>query len=495
MQNQLPVSRVVNVGVVLTPKGAQAQSLSNLLLLGTSTVLDTVERYREYGTLADVANDFGTSGAEYLGAQAWFGQSPQPTNLLIGRWVNADAAGGLRCGLLSASQQDMSAWTVITNGGFKYSKDGGSLTNVTGLNFSAATNLNAVASTIQAALTGVNVVWNATYSRFEFTSTTTGAASAVSFLQAPTSGTDISNFLAGRSTSTGAYVFAGQVAESALAAVQYFDNAIGQKFYGLCIPAITLNADHIAVAGYIQGAGAKHWYGLTSADAAILSAVSTTDIAAQMQALGYNRTAVQYSSQNPYAVISAMARILTTDYNGNNTTITLKFKQEPGVVYENLTLTQANALEAKNCNVFVQYNNNTAILEQGVMSDGTFIDIVTGTDWLAVTIQNALYNLLYTSPTKIPQTDQGQQLLTNQVESICAQGVTNGLLAPGVWNSQGFGQIKQGDYLQKGYYVYSPSFNSQLQSDRAARHAMPIQVAAKLAGAIHDSTVTINVNP
>ena len=491
--NQLPVSRVVNVGVVLTPKGAQSQSLSNLLLLGTATVLDTVERYRTYSTLADVAADFGTSGAEYLGAQVWFGQSPQPTSLLIGRWLQAAAAGGLRCGLLSVAQQAMANWTVITNGGFKYQKDGGALTNVTGLNFSAAANLNAVAAIIQAALTGVTVTWNSVYSRFEFVSTTTGATSAISFLQAPTAGTDISGFLAGMSTSNGAYVYVGQAAESALDAVAYFENAISQDFYGLVIPAAA-TSDHLAVAGFIQGATAKHWYGVTSSDAAIMSTASTTDVASQLKALGYNRTAVQYSSKNAYAVISAMARILTTDYNGNNTVITLKFKQEPGVVYENLTTSQANAVEAKNANVFVQYNNDTAILEQAVMCNGTFIDIVTGTDWLAVTIQTALYNLLYTSPTKIPQTDQGQQLLTNQVESICAQGVTNGLLAPGVWNSQGFGQIKQGDYLQKGYYVYSASFNSQLQSDRAARHAMPIQVAAKLAGAIHDSTVTINVN-
>ena len=128
------------------------------------------------------------------------------------------------------------------------------------------------------------------------------------------------------------------------------------------------------------------------------------------------------------------------------------------------------------------------------MANGEFADVITGTDWLAVSLQRALYNLLYTSTTKIPQTDQGQQLLLTTSESVCAQAVNNGLLAPGVWNSGGFGQITQGDFLPKGYYVWSASFDQQDPADRAARRAMPIQIAAKLAGAIHDIQVTANVN-
>src|ERR1019366_926486 len=186
----VPVSRVVAVSVSLTPAGAQAQSLSNLLLLGVSNVIDTVERTRTYTTLAGVAQDFGTSAAEYLAAQRWFGQSPQPTQLTIGRWINAAASGGLRCAPLSAAQQVISLWSVVSNGGFTFSKDGGSPTNITGLNFTGTTNLNAVAALIQGALTGVTCVWNASYQRFEFQSATTGATSAVSFLTPPGGGTD-----------------------------------------------------------------------------------------------------------------------------------------------------------------------------------------------------------------------------------------------------------------------------------------------------------------
>jgi len=479
------------VSVILTPAGAQAQSISDLLLLGTSTVIDNVERYRVYSSLTGVANDFGTSAVEYLASALWFSQSPQPTRIYIGRWINAASSGGLRCASLSAAQQ--AALLAVTTGQFKLAKDGAAVTNYGPLNFSAAANMNAVAAIIQAALTAVTVVWNATLSRFEFTSGTTGAASSISFLTAGTAN-DISAALGGTAASSGAYLFVGQALETALAAVTLFDGIIGQKWYCVCVPA-AVPADQVAIGGFVEGTTNKHIQALTSNDANILQAAQTTDVAYQLKQLGYKRTFVQYSSTNPYAALSAMARILTTDYNANSTVITLKFKQEPGVVYENLTPTQADAAKEKNANIFVQYDNLTAILQEGTMADGTFADIVIGCDWLAITVQNALYNLLYTSTTKIPQTDQGQSLLLTQCEAICAQGVANGLLAPGIWNSGGFGQLKQGDFLQKGYYCYSASFNTQLQSDRTARHAMPIQIAAKLAGAIHDINVIINVNP
>lgn len=493
MTSTVPVSRVVAVSVSLTPAGALAQSLSNLLLLGTSAIIDTVERIRNYSDLASVAQDFGTSAPEYLAAVRWFGQSPQPTNLTIGRWLNAAASGGLRCAPLSAAQQALSAWTPITSGGFSYHKDGGVAVNVTGLNFSAATNLNAVASIIQTALTGVMVVWNANYGRFEFTSSTTGASSAVSFLTAPSGGIDISGQLGALSTSSGAYVFAGASAESALDCVTLMDLNYGQTWYACVIPAAA-DSDHLAVGAFLEGTSTKHIYAVTTQEAGVLVAATTSDIASQLKTLNLSRTFTQFSSTDAYAVLSAMARILTTDFSGSNTVMTLKFKTEPGVTPETLNVNQANAAEAKNANLFLLFNNNTAIIEQGVMANGEFLDIVTGTDWLALTIQTNIYNLLYTSPTKIPQTDQGMQLLTTQVEAVCSQAVNNGLLAPGVWNSNGFGILKEGDYMAKGFYVYSQPVAQQDQAKRAARMATPIQVAAKLAGAIHSASVAILVN-
>ena len=186
--------------------------------------------------------------------------------------------------------------------------------------------------------------------------------------------------------------------------------------------------------------------------------------------------------------------ILTTDYTANNTVITLMYKQEPGVVAEQLNATQLAALKGFNCNVFVEYDNNTAIIEPGVVASGDFIDTIFGADWLAIDIQNTYFNTLYSSPTKIPQTDKGNHILATAIEAVCSQAVDNGLLAPGTWTQAGFGALNQGDYLSKGYYVYMPPIASQNPADRAARHAVTAQVAGKLSGAIHDGDIILNIN-
>jgi hypothetical protein len=496
MQPSLALSRIVKVDVLLSPAGAQAQSLSNMLILGTSNVIDSSERYRSYNLLADVASDFGTTAMEYLAASKWFSQVPQPTELLIGRWVNANSRGGLRGATLSASAQAIASWNAITTGSFKIAKNGAAGVDVTGLNFSGAANLNAVAGIIAAAagMTGTTtVVWNATYARFEIESTTAGVTSAIGFLVPAATGTDISAKLGMTAASSGAYVYTGQVAETALAAVALMDNLLGQQWYGLAIPAGT-NDDHLAVAAYIEGSGTKHTYWVTSAEAGALVDNSSTDLGYLLSQLNVRRTYWQFSSSNPYAAISAAARILTTDYSGANTVITLKFKNEPGIIAEYLNASQANALEGKNGNVFVHYNNDTSILEQGVMADGTYTDVVCATDALAIEIQTALFNVLYTSVTKIPQTDAGQQILLATCEAVCSAYVTNGALAPGVWQSNGFGLLKTGDFMEKGFYVYSQSFSVQSQANRGARKAMPIQIAAKLAGAVHSVDVAVTVN-
>jgi hypothetical protein len=496
MTQALPVSRLINVGVVIAPKAAQQQNLSSMLLLGTSEVIDTQERYRIYATIDAVSADFGTTAPEYLAALLWFSQSPQPAPILIGRWANVATKGGVRGKPLSATEQALANFTAIVAGSFSYQKDGAAATNVTGLNFSAATSLSDVAATIQAnaGMAGTTVVWNPTYARFEVKSNTAGAASAISFFAAHTGaiGVDVSGLLGLRSTQ-GGYVWAGQALETAIAAVTLFDANYGQAWYGLhVLGAVT--ADHLAIAAFVEATNNKHLYSVNTQDANVLSAAAQTDVAYQLKALGYKKTFVQYSSASAYAVISALAKQLSVDYSGSNTTLTLMFKQEPGVVAEALNATQIAALEGKNCNVFVAYNNNTAILEPAVTSSGIFVDVITGTDWMATDIQTALFNALYTNTTKIPQTDDGMHMLKTVIESRCSQAVINGLLGPGTWTDGGFGLLKTGDFLPNGFYVYAPSVASQSVADRGARKSVPFQVAAKMAGAVHSIQLTINVN-
>ncbi len=495
MSTGLAVSDIVNVQIVMSPIAAALRNFGSLLLLGsTPNVIDSSQRLRSYTSLSGVAADFGTTSPEYLAASLYFAQSPTPAFLYIGFWAAAATSAVLHGGVLSVAQQAIANFTAITTGSLQLTVNG-TLKTLAALNFSGAANLNAVAAILQTAIgASATVAWNANYNRFDITSTTTGVASTLTYASPTGSGVDVSGLL-GLTAATGALPpVNGIVAETLISAVNTMAT-VSNDWYGLNVCAPTaVTADHLAIAAFIEAATPSRIYGLTSQDSTILASNVTTDIASQLQALNYKRTFVQYSSSSPYAAISIFGRAFTVDFTGSNTALTVKFKTEPGVAAETMTESQAAAATAKNCNIFVNYQNGTAIVQQGVMSGGFFFDETHGTDWLQNYVQTAVYNLLYTSTTKIPQTDAGINLITNTVDQAMSQGVVNGLLAPGVWTAGGFGALKTGDILPKGYYIYAPPIAQQNLSDRAARKAPTLQVAAKLAGAVHFASVIINVN-
>jgi len=603
MPNTLPVSRLINVLINMSPQAAQGANLNTGLVLGASSVIDPGERFRAYPSAAAVANDLGLTSPEYQAAALYFNQTPQPQSLLVGRWAKTATSAKLKGGLLSAIAQAMAAWTLISNGGFNITIDG-TVKNVTGLDFTAQTNLNGVASVISTALGPAgSCVWNANYSRFEVTSASAGAgtpangtisltgnptandtvtiggtvvtfvaanptgsqvligttaaqtaanlqaflqasadtnlvkakyatslgvvtvtygsvgtagnaftltksstnvtlsgatlsggvnASSITYATAPATGTDVSAQL-GLVTGVASAPVNGVNAEQPVDAVNAMISNFGRQFLGITFADTSItDAQHLAVSAYVE-ADQAHLYGITSQEAAAVDPTQTSDIGYQLTQLGYKYSFAQWSSSSPYAVASMLGRLLTVNFNGNRTTITLMYKTEPGVVAESLNTTQANALDAKKYNYYVNYDNGTAIIQNGVTPSGIFIDSIYNAIWFRNRVQTDLYNALYTSQTKIPQTDAGNQLLAGTIESSCAAAVNNGYLAPGVWNQSGFGALNQGDTLSKGYYVYAPPISSQALSDRQARKSVPFQVAALEAGAIHSISLTVNV--
>lgn len=603
MAQGLAVSDVVNVSITLSPIAAPTRNFGAGLLIGATDVIDVGERIRQYSNLSGVAQDFATTDPEYKGAVKHFAQSPQPSILYIGRWARTATRATLRGGVLTTAEQALANFTAVTAGAFYFVLDGIPRT-VSGLNFSAQTNLNGVASVIQTAVAalvaGSTVLWDATNGRFVIKSGTTGATSSISFLDDPTAfgaitidptnaanndavtiagttvtlvtGTPAANqvkigadaastaaalqtYLAGSTDANlltcsylvnGAVVYVvakapgaggnsitlaktgtkvtvsgatltggsgssiaallkgkstqaslpanGIAAETLAQAVTALIAASGDWYSGELVEEGVDTASIIAAANIIEAQQKKRILGVTITNTTAIDPTSTSDLGYLLKANNLGRTYAQYSQYDPQAIASFFGRASTVNFNGSNTTITMKFKQEPGVRAETITETQASALKSKNVNVFVNYDNETAIVQEGVMADGTFFDERQGLDWLENAVQTAVWNLLYTSATKVPQTDEGMNLIVTTIEAILDQAVTNGLVAPGVWNAAGFGQLKQGDTLSKGFYCYAPPISSQSQADREARKSVPIQVAVKLAGAVHFVDVLISVN-
>lgn len=486
----LSVSGIVRVTVNLSPLAASVRSFGVLMIAGDSNVINGVERFRTYLTIDGVAADFGTTAPEYKAAALYFGQTPQPSTLMIGRWIRVASAGALDCGILSPTQQAIGNFTTVTNGGVDFLIDAVAR-NLTGLDFSGQTNLNGVASVIATALsTHGTCTWNG--SNFVVTSSTTGSSSTVAFATAG-AGTDISTLIKATSATAQAAI-PGFVAETPVACAAVLAN-MSTAWYGLMFQASVQPTDDqsLDVSTFIEALDITRIYGVTIVDTGVLSDEVTDDLASEMMDAGYNQSFCQYS-QNPYAIASFFGRAFSVNFAAQNSTITLMFKQEPGVTGEDLTQNQALTLQTKRCNVFVDYVNDTVIIQYGVMSGSAYFDEIHGLDWFQNAIQTACYNVLYTSTTKIPQTDAGVNQITNAISGVCDQAVNNGLVAPGTWNAAGFGSLLQGQFLKTGYYIFAQSVALQSQSDREARKAPPIQVAVKLAGAIQSVDVIVDVN-
>jgi hypothetical protein len=597
----LSVSRLVKVTVNLTPQAAAGRNFGILMLAGDTNVINGLERFRTYSSIEAVGLDFGTTDPEFLAAELYFGQTPQPSTLMIGRWLRTATAAQNEGGILSPSQQAVTNFNAISNGGLIIVVDGVTKT-LTGLNFNGVSNLNAVATIISAALTGAVCTWNG--SQFVITSNTTGigtnAIGSVTLSSNPANNDTLTvngtliTFVTG--TPTGSQVKIGASANATAGNLQTFlqssvDTNIDQATYSLATNVINVtfnnvgtggnaftlakvstaialsgatlsggtvpssvgyattgsgtdisallkltastnialitgyaaetpvqcaaalaskstlwyglafaasvppsDAQNLAVAPFIEALSVKRIFGVTSQDANTLSPLVTNDLASLLKAGGYERTFIQYSSSSPYAIASLFGRMFTVDFNGNNTTITLMYKQEPGIAGEDLNDTQADTLIAKRCNFFTDYDNDTKIIQNGVMSGPAYINEIQDLDWFQNALQTACYNVLYTSATKIPQTDAGVNQLSNACAAVCEEGVNNGMIAPGVWNASGFGSLSQGQYLKTGYYIFAQPVALQSQSDREARKAPPIQIAVKLAGAIQTVDILVSVN-
>lgn len=107
---------------------------------------------------------------------------------------NPATAGTLTSPALTSAEKQIARFNAVKNGSLKITVDS-ALKTVTGLDFSGAADLAAVAAAVTAKLTGATVAWNQTSGKFIVTSASTGANSAIGAAQAVTSETDLGPLL------------------------------------------------------------------------------------------------------------------------------------------------------------------------------------------------------------------------------------------------------------------------------------------------------------
>jgi hypothetical protein len=201
------------------------------------------------------------------------------------------------------------------------------------------------------------------------------------------------------------------------------------------------------------------------------------------------------ATQAKYMKWSYLSRAMSVNFNGNNTTNTMQLKQLPGVAGDTaLTETQKGKAKAIGCDVYPVIAGRSSVLSYGA---NEFFDYVFNLAWAKMALEVAGFNLLAQTSTKLPQTEAGMDLLKGVYRSVCERAVANGMVAAGSWTSPDtFGDPEDFHRCikERGYFIYSSPVSAQSTADRDARNAPLVQIAFKMAGAVHHSDVLVNIN-
>lgn len=503
----LSINQVVNVSVEQSSKGATKRDMS-VIAIFTDEMCDDFKsedcRYIVVSSADDVANQFGANSRVYKAAQGLFSARPKLKTALIAKYIKAEIKAAATPSKVMGSSVSFGYvnYKQITDGYFSFTT-GGQVVNISGLSFATVSSLSDVASIITKAVNTATtnkfkVSFDEVGNRFILQSVTAGANPTLNLgyvYDSELTGTYIGgnlNLIDGKATIHNGADALTIKAESISGAMTALQNKY-QNWYGAYFANVITDSELLE---------AHDW--VASADLKVLGYTETrpdnieytdSNILKKLAKKDSGRLMVQYNNTgDEFAGIEMMAIALSTIWTGVNTAKTVKFKQQTSVTSDDkITINEATKCRRLGINFYTDYSG-VNMLAEGVMLGGTFIDQTTGLDAFKDALQVQLFNTLQTSPTKIPQTDEGQEVLLASAKVIGEQFRNNNFLGSGKWTSDDVGELSYGDKLDSGYYFYSDSFDTQDISDRNSRKMMPIMCALKLAGAGHSVDVIVKYN-
>lgn len=189
------------------------------------------------------------------------------------------------------------------------------------------------------------------------------------------------------------------------------------------------------------------------------------------------------------------SRALSVNFDGNNTTITMNMKDLAGVAVDT-GMTETYFNQCKDCGAdgYASFQGVPKVFSNGA---NRFYDQVYNQQWFVGALQVAGFNFLARASTKVPQTEDGMTAFKGAYRKVCDQAVTNQYAAPGEWDlPDTFGDLNTflQNISQRGYYIFSQPISQQAVAARDDREAPLVQIALKEAGAIHSSSVLVNIN-
>lgn len=185
----------------------------------------------------------------------------------------------------------------------------------------------------------------------------------------------------------------------------------------------------------------------------------------------------------------------SVNFAASNSTLTMNLKQLTGVSPDDgITQAYRDACATAGVDVYTSVAGVPSVLSSGA---NEFFDNVLNLIWFVSALKVAGFNALAQVASKVPQTEAGVGLLKSAYRQVCQQAVNNAFIAPGAWTSADTFGV-QADFFANitgfGFYIYSAPVSAQSAADRGDRKAPVIQIAIKLAGAVHSSSVIVNLN-
>lgn len=479
MANELSVNNVVTVSLAAAQSGLSDYNVNNLAILTSETPNASFGAlgYKLYLNASELATDFGSDSDTYhMGAQV-FAQSPNILNgggyLAVITYASGVAAKGSATFSANPSASD-----TITIGSttLTFKTETSAETDVKIGETLAETLQNLVSKTIS----GVSLLYS---------------NEGVLTITATTLGTSGNSIALAKSSSvitlSGATLTGGSATESTAQAIQRAEGLVA--FYGV-ISQRTLTTSEIQdAAAYVQTVNKLFGYVLW--DAQELQAGGLFKTIADLKYTHARGLFYSNSATAKLFLAGYFGRLLSTNFEGSNTVQTMHLKDIVGVTADtDITQTLLNLAKENGADTYPSIAGLPKVFCSGA---NDYADQVYNLAWLIGKIEVAGFNTLATTSTKVPQTEAGMDVLKGAYRLVLDQAVRNGYLAPGKWNRvDKFGDVAAFDQNieQVGYYIYSSPVALQSVSDREARKAPLVQIAAKEAGAIHSTSILLYIN-
>lgn len=476
----IPISDLITVSIAVSPNAVAVDGFGPVLFLSKefSPSVGEALPVRSYTSFKEVEADF-PSGEINAAAMAWYSQKPTPKTFIVGA-ITSDTTVPAKPGTLaSIKATTIEELKAIKSGTMTLTVDKKTST-IRGVDLSGAEDLPAANVIINNALSMANAGVSSSQVAGKFTLTTIETGESAVVFDVTGNLADVLNLTEGKNPTTTPGVaeksIQADLAKISESPVNFFYVGLDRQYRG------NRDNNQMTVAKWCEANGKV--FGWADSDQNILVRGAESSFK-QAKNQNLQKTICVFDasdSGDEYPELSILGRAATVNFNVANSTLVLAYKKGPSISTADLSSGQVAALASVNGNAFISVGGNT-MFWNGKMADGTWFDTVQGVEWLTQKVRNNVFNLFYTSTTKIPWTDTGVGMVNQQVTLALELAVTNGLIAPGYDN--------EGTFYPTGYKVLSTDLEL-MQSQKGERIWEGTSFIAIGAGALQGAIISGN---